>query len=391
MNNNKLIIAAAGSGKTTFLVKKSLEIEDEPILITTYTEFNAREIRNKFIKRKGCMPRNVTIQTWFSFLLQHGVRPYQSVLNESLHNTNVGFYLTNEKSGKRFIAPGKPMLSGGRPVYWGQADFLKCYFTASGKIYSDKISKFVCDANSTTDGEVVERISRIFRHIYIDEIQDLAGYDLDIIKQLFKSKSNIILVGDPRQVTYLTHQSPKYKKYASGQIKLFVENGLGKKIQCNVDETTLSASHRNNQLICDYSAKLYPQLSTPMACSCPTCHTENDHTGVFVIKPSDVERYHAKYTDVTQLRWNSASNVNRNYKTINMGASKGSTFNRALIYPTKGMEAWIKDNSCKLGDNARAKLYVALTRSRLSSTIVLDFQDDDTFPDVQKYSFSNCE
>ena len=97
-------------------LEQALEIEDEPILITTYTEFNAREVLNKFVKRKGCMPRNVTIQTWFSFLLQHGVRPYQSVLNESLHNKNVGFYLTNEKSGKRFIAPGEPMLSGGRPV-----------------------------------------------------------------------------------------------------------------------------------------------------------------------------------------------------------------------------------------------------------------------------------
>jgi len=388
MNNNKLIIAAAGSGKTTFLVKKALEIEDEPILITTYTEFNEREIRNKFIKRKGCMPRNVTIQTWFSFLLQHGVRPYQSVLNESLHNKNVGFYLTNEKSGKRYNAEGKPVLAGGRPVYWGQGDFLKCYFTANGKIYSDKISKFVCETNTATNGEVINRISKIYQHIYIDEIQDLAGYDLDIIKTLFSSQSNVILVGDPRQVTYLTHQSLKYKKYAGGQIKLFIEKELGKKIECSIDETILSASHRNNQLICDYSAKLYPELSTPMACNCSTCHPEDDHTGIFAIKPSDVEQYHAQYTDVTQLCWSSASNVNRNYETLNMGASKGSTFNRVLIYPTKVMEAWIKNNSYKLGDNARAKLYVALTRSRLSSSIVIDYQDGDTSLDVQKYSFN---
>jgi DNA helicase-2/ATP-dependent DNA helicase PcrA len=69
-----------------------------------------------------------------------------------------------------------------------------------------------------------------------------------------------------------------------------------------------------------------------------------------------------------------------------MGASKGSTFNRVLIYPTKAMEAWIKDNSFKLKDNVRAKLYVALTRSRLSSTIVIDYQDGDTFLAVEKYS-----
>lgn len=389
MNNNKLIIAAAGSGKTTFLVKKALEIEDEPVLITTYTEHNEREIRNKFINRKGCMPSNVTIQTWFSFLLQHGVRPYQSVLNESLHSKNVGFYLTNEKSGKRYIAPGKPMELRGRPVYWGQDDFLKCYFTGNNKIYSDKISRFVCEANTATNGDVIDRISRIFQHIYIDEIQDLAGYDLDIIKYMFKSNSNIILVGDPRQVTYLTHQSQKYKKYTNGQIKFFVANELGKKIECSIDETTLSASHRNNQLICAYSARLFPELSAPIACSCGPCRIENDHIGIFVIKPADVVRYHAQYADVTQLCWSATSIVNREYETMNMGASKGATFNRVLIYPTKGMESWVKDNSHSLNDSARAKLYVALTRSRLSSTIVMDYKDEDTFPGVQKYTCSD--
>ena len=66
MNKNKLMLAAAGSGKTTFLVEKSKKIKDENVLITTYTEANEAEIINKF---KGRIPRNITIQTWFSFLL----------------------------------------------------------------------------------------------------------------------------------------------------------------------------------------------------------------------------------------------------------------------------------------------------------------------------------
>ncbi|WP_424769430.1 UvrD-helicase domain-containing protein [Paenibacillus sp. sgz302251] len=55
-------------------------------------------------------------------------------------------------------------------------------------------------------------MSKIFSHIFIDKIQDLAGYDLEIVKLLLKSRSNILFVGDPRQVTYLTHIERKYDR-----------------------------------------------------------------------------------------------------------------------------------------------------------------------------------
>jgi DNA helicase-2/ATP-dependent DNA helicase PcrA len=38
MKNNKLIIAAAGSGKTTYLINEAMKFKDERVLITTYTE-----------------------------------------------------------------------------------------------------------------------------------------------------------------------------------------------------------------------------------------------------------------------------------------------------------------------------------------------------------------
>uniref|UniRef100_UPI0013E3D325 UvrD-helicase domain-containing protein n=1 Tax=Salinivibrio socompensis TaxID=1510206 RepID=UPI0013E3D325 len=130
-----------------------------------------------------------------------------------------------------------------------------------------------------TKGAVISRVSRLFKHIYIDEVQDLAGYDLDIIKLLLKSDSLVTLVGDPRQVTYLTHHSKKYGKYADGNIKKFVENELGKRISCEIDTTTLAASHRNNQKICDYSGKLYPSLPSPNSCNCDTCKLDVEHLG----------------------------------------------------------------------------------------------------------------
>jgi ATP-dependent DNA helicase UvrD/PcrA len=92
MDNNKLIIAAAGSGKTTFLVNRALETTSETVLITTYTEANEAQIKKKIIEIKGYIPQNITIQTWFSFLLQHGVRPFQSILDKEIHSEDIGFF-----------------------------------------------------------------------------------------------------------------------------------------------------------------------------------------------------------------------------------------------------------------------------------------------------------
>ncbi|MBX4905687.1 UvrD-helicase domain-containing protein, partial [Rhizobium bangladeshense] len=80
MGPNKLVIAAAGSGKTTYLVRQALTIEQERVLITTYTESNEEEIRRKFFEIHGSVPGNVHIQTWFSLLIEHGIKPFQGKL-----------------------------------------------------------------------------------------------------------------------------------------------------------------------------------------------------------------------------------------------------------------------------------------------------------------------
>jgi len=385
MKNNKLMIAAAGSGKTTFLVNEACQAINEKILITTFTEANEKEIRSRIVAKNGCMPVNITVQTWFSFLLQHGVRPYQSKLNDEIHDKNIGFYLLSEKSGKRLDANGEPILIGGRPMFWGAKDFKKHYFTNHFKIYSDKISKFVFETNKASNGDVVFRIAKIFNRVYIDEVQDLAGYDLELIKLLFKSDSTILLVGDPRQVTYLTHHSTKFGKYSDGGIKGFIENELGKKIECDIDEATLNSSHRNNKSLCDYSAKLYPDFSVPTPCKCVDCRNmETNHEGVFLVKSEDVDNYLSNYNPI-QLRWSASTKCSTQYPSRNFGESKGATFERVIIYPTKDMKKWIKDNSFLLKKETRSKLYVALTRPRHSAAIIIDFSDEDIFDGVTKF------
>lgn len=371
---NKLIIAAAGAGKTTYLINAALRQENE-VLITTYTEANENEIKKKFIEINGSIPKNVTIQTWFSMLLQHGVKPYQDYLTDKRIN---GMLLVNNPSGlktKFTNKDGKEVY-----VYYKDEEADKHYFSKEYKIYSDKLSKFVFKCNEKSSGAIFDRLSRIYDFIFIDEVQDLAGYDLELIKLLFQGTANIVLVGDPRQVTYLTHHAKKYPKYKDGKIKEFIQNEC-KKIPVEIDETSLNCSYRNNELICQFSSKLFPDYIVPTS----NQNDEVGHKGIFLIKENDVNAYLEQFNP-TQLRANRTRAVNNDYTVMNFGESKGLGFDRVIIYPTQPILDFILKNK-NLDGTSRAKFYVAVTRAKHSVGIVYDFKDSDIVENIEKWVY----
>jgi DNA helicase-2/ATP-dependent DNA helicase PcrA len=345
MSNRKLIIAAAGSGKTTFLVKEALNKKGAKILITTYTQANEEEIRRKFIKINKYIPGNITIQTWFSFLLQHGARPFQGCKFSKEIN---GLVLINGISAKGIA----------------EADTQKHYFSENQKIYSDKLSKFVTRCNEQSQGSVIDRLSRIYTDILIDEVQDLAGYDLDFLKLLFESKINVLLVGDPRQGTYSTNNSSKNKKFKKIKIVNFFEEDS---IIVEKDDTSLIINYRSCAQICDLSNKLYPDLKQTTSGN----KNNTEHDGVFFISKQDLQNYLSKYSPV-QLRWDSRTEVNESYAVLTFGLAKGLEFERVVIYPTPQFIAWIKDNNTELAPTSRSKFYVAITRAACSVGIICD-------------------
>ncbi len=376
MSENRLVIAAAGSGKTTYLVNESMK-RDGKVLILTYTLSNEDVIKRRLIQKAGCIPQNITVNTWFSFLLQHGVKPYQGSIDDSMFDYHIrGMLLVNKQSGFR-------CKTGKHPVYWKESNIDKHYFSKRNKIYSDKISKFVFKCNTQSGGAVIDRLARIYDHVFIDEVQDLAGYDLELIKLLFSSSISVLLVGDPRQVTYLTHLERKHAKYQNGKIRKFVENELEKNIICNIDESTLQASHRCCDPICKYASRLYPDMPETTSCSCCGQSTIN-HQGIFLVKPDQIQEYTRKY-NVTQLRWDRKSGVLPSIPVMNFGEAKGETFDRVLIYPTKDMAKWVENGSTSLSDASRAKFYVAITRARYSAAIVLNYDSAQSYEGTSMY------
>jgi DNA helicase II / ATP-dependent DNA helicase PcrA len=367
MGPNKLVLAAAGSGKTTYLVRQALAVEQKRVLITTYTESNEEEIRRKFFEIHGSVPGNVHIQTWFSLLIEHGIKPFQG----NLFDWDVtGMILVSQKSGFR------GSNRQGRPMYWGEQDLRRYYFDRRNRVYSDKLSKLTIRCNEASDGAVIERLSRIYPFILVDEVQDLAGHDLDILSALFKGPANVVMVGDPRQVTYVTHLEARYKKYRDGGIADFIRSELPRKVACDIDVTSLMTSHRNSTAICELSSKLYPRLAAATACKCPDCRQPAPvDAGLFIVRRKDLPRY-LETRRPAQLRWSSTVRIaSSDLPALTFGRSKGLGFYRVIIYPTKEMMDWLKNAQSHLKAETRAKLYVGLTRARHAVAVVYDPAD----------------
>lgn len=348
---NRIIIAAAGSGKTTQLVKEALSRSQSKILITTYTEANEAEIEKKFLDICGCIPPNVTLMGWFSFLLEHCARPYQGYVTEA----RIGGLHFNQGISAKYVAESE----------------LSHYVDRNNDIYRDKVSKFASKCDDLSEGRLVRRISNIFDEIFIDEVQDIAGYDLDLIELFMDSTVKVLLVGDPRQGTYSTSDSPKYKKFKKSGITEYFKSLVTNRIDTLLDDSTLSTNHRCNIALCRISDALFPLFPEAKSSNALT----TGHDGLFLVRDFDVERYLREFQPM-QLRYSRKTKISNVLPIRNFGESKGLTFDRVLIYPTKDIENWLKSSSSDLAADTRAKFYVALTRARFSAAIVVSKRTD---------------
>lgn len=362
---NKIVVAAAGSGKTTYLVEEAVKIKGERVLITTYTESNEAEIRQKFFHLVGHVPANVVIMTWFSFLITHGIKPFQGCLFDF---SVAGMVLVSTPSGIRFHN------SKGIGIPWPEEDIDKHYFDPSRRAYSDKLSKLAIRCNQRSGGAVIDRITRVFPNIFVDEVQDLAGYDLDILAALARSSARLLMVGDPRQVTYLTHHERRYHKYADGGIVDFLRAELPKKVVIDIDDSTLNRSHRNSAVICEVSSRLYPAFPASQACECAHCRaTPPPGAGAFILQKADYAHYLATVRPMQLRDKINSTGVARRSPVMNFGESKGRGFDHVVILPTEPMRDWLTNPATKLKPQTRAKFYVALTRGRHSVAVAMDW------------------
>lgn len=343
---NRITIAAAGSGKTSGIVREAVETASTRSVLITYTNTNTAELREKTEEIVGYVPNNLTVNTWYSFLLRHFVRPYQLQL------------------------AGSPVrevqfVNGRSTQGISRDDIERFYFAKSGRMFLDKVSQFACVLIEKTEGKPLRRFEQIFDRIYIDEAQDLHGYDLDFVEHLLGTKVAVNLVGDTRQATYRTNNSGRNRKYGGariiGKFEEWESSGMAS-IEYHAQ------SWRCIQSICDFADQFYPDF--PPATSKNQDTTEHD--GVFAVRESDVDEYMQVYRpQILRLRRGQECLPG---KPLNYGEAKGRTFQRTLLFPHKGLLNVVKSGDpAKLSSSAEtvAKVYVGITRARQSVGIMV--------------------
>ncbi|MCF8976497.1 AAA family ATPase, partial [Pseudomonas edaphica] len=172
--DKSVIFAVAGSGKTSLVIDR-LSL-DQRALIVTYTENNYRHLRHRIIQKFGTIPPNITVMTYFSFL--HGFC-YRPLLQLELNTQGMNFRLPTN--------PRTPLSDMAR------------FRDGSRRLYYNRLAKLLEMRKCIP--AIRARVERFYDCVYVDEVQDFAGHDFNLLLDISKAKANMTFVGDFYQHT----------------------------------------------------------------------------------------------------------------------------------------------------------------------------------------------
>ncbi|ONJ12485.1 hypothetical protein A8D91_27340 [Burkholderia cenocepacia] len=276
---SRVVMCAAGGGKTTRIVADAVSNVADKMLLVTYTRNNERELRSRLYQHGPVIPSNIEVMTWFGFMLRELARPYRRVMHPR-RIENIHFV---EGVSAQFVPASKTASH---------------YFLGDRYIYSDKIAKFILECDRRSMGAVMKRLAMRFDHILVDEVQDIAGYDLDLLELMLSAGIRLTLVGDHRQATFKTNHGRQNKAFSG--IKIVEKfRAWEKRRLVSIDYET--QTHRCNQIIADLSDTLFP--TEPKTNSLNT--TLTGHDGVFIVRSDQIDAYVAKETLINSA-WRSS-------------------------------------------------------------------------------------
>lgn len=325
--DRRIILAVAGSGKTTFLIEK-LDLEKR-FLVVTYTENNLSQIRSCIIHKFGFIPQNITLLSYFQFLIHVCYRPFLKDI-------------INAKS----ITWEKPDLKTSK---FKRSD-IKFYMTSNRYLYYNRIAKLCMDKCA---GLIKGRIEKYYDFFMVDEVQDFGGHDFNLLLSIIPTSISCLFVGDYFQHTFDTSDdgnvnSGLYKDYVTYKNK-WLQNGI------IVDETTLSNSHRCTQSICDFvSTNLHINIAS----------NRHDNTNIYFIKnPKDAE---SLFYDTSKVKLFLQEASKYPCFAENWGKAKGldNFIDVCIVLNKTTLKAYNNHSLYLLAPATLNKLYVACTRAK---------------------------
>ena len=327
--DKRIIFAVAGSGKTTHIINNLSG--DKKSLIVTYTNNNLYNLRKKIIARfGGRWPENITVMTYFSFLYSFCYKPFLS---------------------DRYKAKG-PFYEQNPNKYEKKTDI--CYYmTRSRYLYSNRLALFL-EHNKVVDN-VKERIKTFFDEFVIDEIQDIAGRDFNLLENLMTTDVNMLFVGDFYQHTFDTSRDGNANKTLFQEKAAYEARFVNKGFF--LDNTTLINSLRCSKNVCDY---IQNNLGITMASN----RQETDNTSIEYI--TDAEQIHLILNEKSIIKLHYQNSVKAGVGHQNWGDSKGEDHHHDVcVLLNKTTADKRKANKLfELSSLTKNRLYVAITRAR---------------------------
>jgi DNA helicase II / ATP-dependent DNA helicase PcrA len=239
--NNLLIIAAAGSGKTTELIKhiikKAKELPDEKYLVViTYTNSATNEILER-LQKNLTIKSNIFVGTIHSFLIKFLIKPYGKVLGMVPDELIITDYeiKVNKASSNSFI----------------EKNIIASRLSEKGVLTYDYIvtlSKKILE-----NDEAKKRFCNRIRYLFVDEFQDSTSTQFEIFDILRKGKnSEVILVGDPEQRIMNFRNRTRKRKGSNGvkKVTLHPIDTLQNKTTYSISK--LKCNYRSSETIVDF-------------------------------------------------------------------------------------------------------------------------------------------
>lgn len=342
--NKTLIIAAAGSGKTWGLCNHAINnLKEKNILLITYTHQGKKALEEELKKQNtGILHPKIKIMTWYSFLLSECIKPYQSFITKYNSIRSISFE-----------------ESYGQVNFHSSGDYRR-YITKENNIRSNQASELACYLNKISNDKVISRLDEVYNYIYIDEVQDLSGWDLDFVQILLSSQLGVYLVGDPKQSTYKTNTGTKNKNKSGRNLIAFFSNLI------RDNKIVLKTSNKTNRFNKDI-AKFVNLVDSVEPLVQSDLMSDNEYDGVFIIEQKIIN-YYLKIFNPQCLRYDKRTPV-ESTNVMNYGVVKGRTFDRVLIYPNGKFKDFLFKNK---SITAPEKYYIAATRARKSLAFVVD-------------------
>ena len=223
--DKQLILAVAGSGKTTLIVNK-LDLERSHLTVT-YTRENIRNLYQGIVNKFGFFPKNISLYSFFEFLYSFCYKPFLGMIDRPK-----GLFWDFPPEFTRKMSAENKLH----------------FFTSDRRVYHNRLSKYLIKKSLLT--KINARIEKYYEYFHIDEVQDFGGYDFDLLMSLSQLNLNLICVGDFYQHTYNTSQDGNKNRSLHQDIdsykKRFLETGF------EVDQETLLRSWRCSPSVTEF-------------------------------------------------------------------------------------------------------------------------------------------